>query len=84
MWNIALVFNLAVFSKKRNEEMKRSKRLTRNQKECLSAHHLNAEKWRLVEEMEFYLKVVNVETGQTKILDKFRRVKDKYGKQLFK
>lgn len=55
--------------------MKRAKRLTRAQKECLSAYHLNADKWRLVEEMEFYIKVINVETKQTKILDKFRRVK---------
>lgn len=55
--------------------MKQSKRLTRNQKECLSAHHLNVDKWRLVEELDFYIKVINVETGQTKMLDKFRREK---------
>jgi hypothetical protein len=57
--------------------MKQPKRLTRSQKECLSAYILKANDWMLVEETEFYLKVINKETGKTKMLDKFRREKRK-------
>ena len=55
--------------------MKQPKRLNRAQKECLSAHHLVADNWALVEETEFYLKVINKDTGARKTLDKFRREK---------
>lgn len=54
--------------------MKNPKRLTRQQKECLSAHYLNANNWMLIEETEFYLKIINKETGRTKMVDKFRKV----------
>lgn len=54
-------------------KMKQPKKLTREQKQCVSAHHLNPNHWALVEETEFYYKVVNKETGKTKMLDKFRR-----------
>ncbi len=53
--------------------MKRAKRLSRRQKECLTAHYLDASKWMLVEETEFYLKVIHKETGARKTLDKFRK-----------
>lgn len=53
--------------------MKNPKRLTRIQKECVSAHYLQVEKWMLVEETEFYLKIINKETGKIKSIDKFRR-----------
>ena len=49
--------------------MKNPKKLTRSQKECLSAHHLNAKNWLLVEETEFYLKIINKETQKTKMID---------------
>ena len=55
--------------------MKQGKRLTRNQKECLSAHHLNADSWQLVSESEFYYKIIHKETKQIKTIDKFRRIK---------
>lgn len=55
--------------------MKQPKRLTKTQKECLTAHHLNAKKWALIEETDFYLKIINKQTGTRKTLDKFRRVK---------
>ena len=42
--------------------MKQPKKLTRQQKECLSAHHLNAENWALVQETDFYLKIINKRT----------------------
>lgn len=54
--------------------MKQTKKLTRNQKECLSAHNLKVDDWRLIEETEFYLKIINKD-GKTKMIDKFRRVK---------
>ena len=55
------------------EKMKQAKRLTRTQKECVSAHYLNANDWALVEETEFYLKIIHKETGKRKNIDKFRR-----------
>ena len=57
--------------------MKQPKALTRIQKECVSAHHLNADNWMLVEETEFYYKIINKESGKTKMVDKFRREKRK-------
>jgi hypothetical protein len=53
--------------------MKQPKKLTRQQKEACSAHHLNAEHWLLVEETEFYLKLINKETGSRKTIDKFTK-----------
>lgn len=53
--------------------MKNPKKLTRQQKECLSAHYLNADNWVLVEETDFYLKIINKQTGKRKSVDKFRR-----------
>lgn len=55
--------------------MKRPKRLTRYQKEACSAHYLNAEHWLLVEENEFYLKLVNKATGSRRTIDKFTKRK---------
>ena len=53
--------------------MKQPKKLTREQKQCVSAHHLNPNNWALVAETEFYLKIINKDTGKTKMVDKFRR-----------
>ena len=55
--------------------MKQPKKLTRAQKEACSAHHLNAEHWLLIEETEFYLKLINKETGRRKTIDKFAKIK---------
>lgn len=55
--------------------MKQPKKLTREQKECLSAHHLKADNWMLVEETEFYYKIIHKETKKTKMVDKFRKDK---------
>lgn len=55
------------------KSMKQPKRLTREQKMCLTAHHLNAKNWSLVEETDFYLKVINKVTGTRRSLDKFIR-----------
>lgn len=53
--------------------MKQPKKLTREQKECLSAHYLNWREWMLVEEREFYYRIINKNTGAMKNVDKFRR-----------
>lgn len=53
--------------------MKQPKKLTRRQKECLSANRLKADNWMLLEETDFYLKIVNKATGKKRTLDKFRR-----------
>lgn len=53
--------------------MKQAKKLTQQQKECLSAHHLKADDWALVEETDFYLKIIIKQTGARKSVDKFRR-----------
>lgn len=55
--------------------MKQAKKLTRQQKECVSAHGLIADNWMLVEETEFYYKIINKQTGTRKSVDKFRRNK---------
>ena len=55
--------------------MKQAKRLTREQKECASAHYLKADEWALIEETDFYYKLINKKTGQKKSIDKFRRQK---------
>ena len=57
------------------EKMKQAKRLTREQKECASAHYLNANDWALIEETDFYYKIINKKTGQKKSIDKFRRAR---------
>lgn len=53
--------------------MKQPKKLTRSQKACLSAHLLNWKEWMLVEETEFYYKIIHKETGIIKCVDKFRK-----------
>lgn len=55
--------------------MKQPKKLTREQKECLSAHYLNCKDWMLVEETEFYYRIINKNTGAVKSIDKFRRLR---------
>lgn len=54
--------------------MKQSKRPKRWQKECLSAHNLNADDWRIIGETELSLIIIN-KKGIQKRIDKFRRMK---------
>lgn len=53
--------------------MKQPKKLTREQKRCVSAHGLSPKDWALVEETAFYYKISNKKTGIVKFVDKFRR-----------
>lgn len=55
--------------------MKQPKRLTRKQKECLSAHMVNWHNWSFVEETDFSYRMVNKKTGAIKSFDKFTRRK---------
>lgn len=55
--------------------MKNPKKLTRTQKEIVSAHYLNAKDWSLMMETEFYLKIVHKTNGTVKTIDKFRKGK---------
>ena len=70
-----LIFALLI-SKKRQVTMKQPKKLTKEQKQAVSAYHLNAKNWMLLEEMGEYLKIINKETGKTKIIDRNRRQTD--------
>lgn len=53
--------------------MKQPKRLTREQKECLTAHCLNWKDLMFVGETEFCYRIINKKTGAVKGVDKFRR-----------
>ena len=55
--------------------MKQPKKLTREQKEIVSSHGLPAKDYMLVEEMEFYLKLIHKDTEKIKMIDKFKRGK---------
>lgn len=52
-------------------DLKQPKKLTREQKQVVSAHRLNPNNWMLAEETDFYYKLVNKETGRKKSVDKF-------------
>lgn len=67
--------------------MKKPKKLTREQKEIVSGHYLNAKEWSFVSETEFYLEVIKKSDYEKKIyktrwLDKSRKQKRSpdYGK----
>lgn len=51
--------------------MKNSKRLTREQKIAVSAAGLNADNWMLVEQTEFYLKIIHKTSGRTRRIDRY-------------
>ena len=53
--------------------MKNQKKPTRAQKEAISAYYFNPKEWAVVKETEFYLYIINKETGKKKTIDKFRR-----------
>ena len=55
--------------------MKNPKKLTRTQKEIVSSHGLNPNDWALIEETEFYYKLINKTSGIKKSVDKFKRRK---------
>ena len=57
--------------------MKQGKRLTRNQKEIVSNNGLKADDWMFVKETDSYLTVINKHDGKQKILDKYKKRKQR-------
>lgn len=55
--------------------MKQPKKLTRKQKEAVLAYGYNPDNWMLVEEMEFYIKIIHKESKRIKMIDKFLTIK---------
>ena len=55
--------------------MKQPKKLTREQKMAVSAAGLNAENWMLVEQTEFYLKIIHKISGKTRRIDRYEMKK---------
>lgn len=60
--------------KERMITMKQSKKPKRWQKECLSAHGLKVDDWRIVGETDMSLIIIN-KKGIQKRVDKFRRLR---------
>ena len=54
--------------------MKRPKAIPRKFKDCLSAYYLNPVQWLLVEEWDFYIKIVHRDNPKKfRYLDKYRQ-----------
>lgn len=54
--------------------MKQPKKLTRQQKEAVSAAGLVWQNWSLVRETDFYLYIVNRQTGTERRIDRYGRI----------
>lgn len=51
--------------------MKNPKRLTREQKQAVSAANLNPDNWSLVEQTESYLKIIHKTSGKIRRIDRY-------------
>lgn len=51
--------------------MKQPKKLTREQKIAVSAAGLSTENWMLVEQSEFYLKIIHKSSGKIRRIDRY-------------
>lgn len=51
--------------------MKQPKKLTREQKIAVSAHGLNPDNWMLIEQTEFYLKIIHKTSDKTRRIDRY-------------
>lgn len=51
--------------------MKRPKKLTREQKVAVSAHGLNPNNRMLIEQTEFYLKIIHMASGKIRRVDRY-------------
>ncbi len=58
-------------AKRKEKMMKQPKKLTREQKMAVSAAGLNVENWMLVEQTEFYLKIIHKTSGKTRRIDRY-------------
>lgn len=55
--------------------MKQPKKLTREQKQAVSAAGLISENWQLIEQTEFYLKIINKTSGKIRRIDRYAILK---------
>lgn len=56
--------------------MKQPKKLTRAQKEAVSAYHLSVDDWMHLEDVgDSYIKIINKKTGKVKIIDKHQKAR---------
>lgn len=51
--------------------MKQPKALTSEQKVAVSAANLNPDNWMLIEQTEFYLKIINKTSEKTRRIDRY-------------
>lgn len=51
--------------------MKQPKKLTREQKIAVSASGLNSDNWMLIEQSEFYLKIIHKSSGKIGRVDRY-------------
>ena len=59
--------------------MKQSRKLTRAEKEIVLGHGLSPAQYRFVRQInESYIEVINTETGNKKIVDVYKRAKNKF------
>lgn len=57
--------------------MKQPKKLTREQKQLVTANNLNPKDWMFVDDLGSYIKVINKETNHIKMITKFPRKEKK-------
>lgn len=60
--------------------MKQPTRLTREQKEAVSASGYLPDKWMLIEQKEFYLKIIHKLTNTCRTIDRYAITKEGGGK----
>lgn len=60
--------------------MKQPRKLTREQKIAATAYGLRAENWMLVEQTEFYLKIIHKASGKARRIDRYAIPKKGGGK----
>lgn len=53
--------------------MKQPKKLTREQKQLVTANNLNPKNWMFVDDLGSYIKIINKETNHIKMITKFPR-----------
>ena len=57
--------------------MKQPKKLTREQKQLVTANNLNPKNWMFVDDLGSYIKIINKETNHIKMITKFPRKEKK-------
>lgn len=66
---------MGVLHKQEGKKMKQPKKLVRANKEIVASNNLNPDNWALIKETEFYLNIINKNSGITKRIDRYVRKK---------